>query len=568
MGRRFTSVAALAATVGAVFALAPSSVERVVPDVPVVQASSKAGVLAIDLVDGATDADLASVGLELGVEPRWTSEHSKDEALAQVWVEDLGAAVALLEDDPRVEVVEPVVHLHTLGFPDDPMYDKQWHMREMGAPVGWDETPRGRGIVVAVIDTGVTQVEDLKGTTVLEGASMVPGESGASDGNGHGTHVAGTIAQTTNNGVGVTGVAPEAAILPVKVLSKWGSGMSTWIAAGIDYAVDEGADVINLSLGGGYSSIIHNAIKKAEKKGVIVVAAAGNSGKEGVSWPGALDETIGVSAVGPGGKLAPYSSWGSGVDMAGPGGDKTRSGGGVFQNTVDGKGGEVYAEYQGTSMATPHVAGAAAVLLSTGASPEAVSRLLLETAAGDGWDNKLGHGRLDLAAAVNHVDDQHGATLFALGLVFALLVGHLAAVGARFRVFSGAVAGVLAGGVWFLEVLPVPSTLPLDMLGTSFLYWPALVAWPDAVHFPLWLSAAIPGAVAFTLGAFRGTRGLALGLTCGVGAHLLHGAATGTLDPAWLPGSLGVAWLVANGLFCLLLSVGLAGAEKLDADKR
>src|SRR5690606_26728751 len=120
---------------------------------------------------------------------------------------------------------------------------------------------------------------------------------------------------------------------------KWGFGSSSWIAAGIDYAADNGADVINLSLGGAYSGVIHNAIKKAQKKGVIVVAAAGNSGKKGVSYPGALEETIGVSATGPDGTLAFYSSYGKGVDIAAPGGDKRVAGGGVLQDTIDGRGG-------------------------------------------------------------------------------------------------------------------------------------------------------------------------------------------------------------------------------------
>ena len=189
------------------------------------------------------------------------------------------------------------------------MYGRQWNLKAMGAPAAWKRTKQGDGIIVAVVDTGVTKVEDLQGTKVLEGSSFVPGVKKALDDQGHGTHVAGTIAQTTHNGKGVAGVAPKATILPIKVLSGSGSGASPWIASGIDQAVDDGAKVINLSLGGGYSLIIHNAVKKARKKGVIVVAAAGNSGRQGVGYPGGLKETIGVSALGPDGELAPYSSW-------------------------------------------------------------------------------------------------------------------------------------------------------------------------------------------------------------------------------------------------------------------
>ena len=132
--------------------------------------------------------------------------------------------------------------------------------------------------------------------------------------------------------VGAAGVAPESVILPVKVLSTRGGGTSEGIAAGIDYAVDEGADIINLSLGGAYSRVIHLAIQKAVSKGVVVVAAAGNGGRKGVSYPGALKETIGVAALDSHGKLAHYSSWGQGVDIAAPGGDTRQQGGGILQS--------------------------------------------------------------------------------------------------------------------------------------------------------------------------------------------------------------------------------------------
>jgi serine protease len=258
----------------------------------------------------------------VGAELDWVHPLAVDEALASGQVADMALAVQQLSGLAVVEVVEPEVEMLALGFPDDPMYSKQWNMRAIGAPEAWARTARGAGVVVAVVDTGVSKVEDLGGTTILEGASFVPGTSTAADDQGHGTHVAGTIAQTTNNGKGVTGVAPDATILPVKVLSAQGSGSSGWIAAGIDYAADSGADIINLSLGGGYSAVIHTAIKKARSKGVIVVAAAGNSGRRGVGYPGALAETIGVSVVGPDGLFALYSFYGRGVDIVAPGGDK------------------------------------------------------------------------------------------------------------------------------------------------------------------------------------------------------------------------------------------------------
>lgn len=566
MGRVLTSAAALIAVGGLALALAPGEVERPLPQARSLPPASSPGLLAVDLLDGSDRADLEAVEARLGADLDWLNEHSVDEALAVGQVQDLESAMAMLADDPRIEVVEPALELHALGFPDDPMYERQWHLREMGAPVGWAETPRGRGVRVAVIDTGVSRVEDLQGTDVLEGASMVPGEPTVEDGNGHGTHCAGTIAQTTNNGIGVAGVAPAATILPVKVLSRFGSGMSPWIAAGIDYAVDEGADVISLSLGGSYSSLIHNAIKKAEREGVIVVAAAGNSGREGVSYPGGLEETLGISAVGPGGDPAPYSSWGKGVDLAAPGGDKTRPGGGVLQNTVDGKGKEIYAEFQGTSMATPHVAGAAAVLLSTGMAPAAVKRTLLQTADGGEWDAHLGHGRLDLAAAVHQAEEAQGSTLFGLAVAITVMLCGIGGVGGRFRMLSAGLAGLAAGGVFFLDQLPIPSHPILDLIGTSLIYWPAMLGWPELAHFPVWLSALLPLAVAFTLGAWRPTRAIAMGVSVGVGVHLLHGAVTGTLAPWGLAGLLGVSWLILHASLCGAIAIALTGIERLEAE--
>jgi serine protease len=568
MGRKLTYALAIVSAIGVIFAMGPDEVQRPLADVVSSPIPEGAGILVVDLVDGATEADLTLVEGLLGADLDWTHPLSVDEALAEGWVTDLDEAVMQLAGNPLVEVVEPAIQLEAYGFPNDPMYEKQWNMKAMGAPEGWANTSRGEGVIVAVIDTGVTKVEDLEGTTVLTGATFVPGTSSSADDQGHGTHVAGTIAQTTNNGKGVAGVAPEATILPVKVLSKWGFGSSSWIASGIDYAADNGADVINLSLGGGYSSVIHNAIKKARKKGVIVIAAAGNSGKRGVGYPGALEETIGVSATGPDGKRSFYSSYGKGVDIAAPGGDKRKAGGGILQNTIDGNGGHVYAEFQGTSMATPHVVGAAAILLSRGAPADQVERILLESARGDGtWNEEYGHGQLDLASAMAQVGGSSGVMKFFLGALFAFLVTQLASTGRVFQVASAGWAGVTAGGLFFLAYLPLPDFLLIELVTRGLLDWPAVILGSDWMHFPLWLSCLIPLAAAFTLGAFRGSRAVALGVTAGMAAAMFHGAATGGLEPWWMPASVGSAWLGLNASICVLLSLGLAGAEKLEEEE-
>lgn len=575
MGRTAIRWLALVGTVGAVFAFGPqrgstpavhapddvqSARARLLGETPTT--ASMPGTLVVDLQDGASEADLVAVETALGHDLDWIHDLARDEALVAGTVPDLADALSRLAGHPLVEVVEPELTMEAFGRPNDPMLEKQWNLIDIGMEHVWTTGATGRGVVVAVVDTGVSKVEDLQGTHVLKGASFVPGADTAADDQGHGTHVAGTIAQTTNNGVGVAGVAPGATILPVKVLSGAGFGSSAWIAAGIDYAVDEGADVINLSLGGGYSSIIHNAIKKARDHGVIVVAAAGNSGRQGVGYPGALEETIGVAATGPGGDRAPYSSWGKGVDIAAPGGDKRTSGGGILQDTIDGKGGHVYAEFQGTSMATPHVAGAAAVLLGTGMAPDAVERTLLDTARGEGWNEKFGHGRLDLATAMGARGGVgFGKIRFLLGAVLALLVAQLASTRSSYQLGSAAVSATVAGGLFF-----VPAWLlgAAGFLASPALEWPAAFVGIGFVTFPLWLSVAAPAVVGFTLGAFRGTRPLAAGLATGTAAYLLHAAATGAIAPSWLPSSLATAWLGVNGILCLLVALGLAGAQKLD----
>ncbi|TNE87406.1 MAG: peptidase S8 [Deltaproteobacteria bacterium] len=566
----------------AMYAFRPAPAVRELPQPEAVSVPAAPGTLVVDLVDGASAADRDGVAALLGAELDWVHPLAADEALAVGDVADLAAAIAMLDGNPLVEVAEPVMEM-TLppqpsvdealdlapmaGFPNDPLYAKQWHLDAMGAPEGWARTPRGRGVIVAVVDTGVKVVEDLEGTKVLEGKSFVLGESSPVDGNGHGTHVAGTIAQTTNNGVGAAGVAPEATILPVKVLSRFGSGMSPWIAAGIDYAVDEGADVINLSLGGSYSRVIHTAIQKARAKGVVVVAAAGNTGRRGVSYPGALEESIGVGATGPGGAIAPYSSYGKGVDISAPGGDKRKPGGGVWQDTIDGTG-HAYKEFQGTSMATPHVAGAAAVLLSTGScDADCVERTLLDTARGQGWDEKFGHGQLDLGAALSQTTDRRGGLGFLIGGLMALLIGNLARSSAGFTRTAGAVGAVAAGGLFFLPRIGLFGLLG-ELLSQPFLAWPNVLLGPGWASFPLWLSAALPAAVAFVLGASRAGRPVALGFCAGVGAHLLHAAATGALSPSWMPGFMQGPWLAIHGAICLGLAMALAGAEKLDHKER
>jgi serine protease len=235
---------------------------------------------------------------------------------------------------------------------------------------------------VAVIDTGVacenhgefTRIPDLAGTRCLPGWNFVNDTAHANDDQGHGTHVAGTIAQTTNNQLGTAGVAFCATILPVKVLDARGSGSLADVAEGIRWAADHGADVINLSLGGdGHSKIMDQAVEYAHRRGVTVVCAAGNSGRS-VGSPANAPLSIAVSAIDSGDQIAFFSSRGPEIAIAAPGVA-------ILQQTICERGRnrcEQFASWSGTSMAAPHVAGVAALMYSQGVTdPDRVRSLLL-----------------------------------------------------------------------------------------------------------------------------------------------------------------------------------------------
>lgn len=525
--------------------------------------------LVVDLRDGIS-LDEARQATSLP-DLAWVHPLTSDEALGQASVDEgeVAATLARLASLSEVEAAErPVAH-EALGFPDDPLYSRQWNLKAIGAPVGW-RAGGGVGVTVAVIDTGVTQVEDLADTTVLPGVSFVRGEPSPADANGHGTHVAGTIAQATNNGVGVAGVAPQARILPLKALSASGMGTSPWIAAAIDEAADQGAQVINLSLGGGHSKVVEIAVRKAQERGVIVVAAAGNSGRRGVGYPAALPGVFGVSAVGPEDGLAPYSSWGPGVILSAPGGDKRKPDGGILQDTVDGSGGHAFRAFQGTSMAAPHVAGAAAVLLGqTGGDEVLTGRVLREHArdlGAPGPDERFGHGRLDLAAAVRAVAIERNGLLFGLGALLALILATAGGTSAAQRRRAGLIAvcsGVAAGGVFVLPLLPVPPTWAGSFLAKPLLLWLGEVLPDPYWRNPVLLSALLPAAVTFVLGPTRTLGPVVAGLSIGMGAHLGFAAATGCLDVWLLPGLLGRCWMGLNAVLAVVCGVAAIGVSRL-----
>ncbi|NHJ31528.1 MAG: S8 family serine peptidase [Asgard group archaeon] len=249
------------------------------------------------------------------------------------------------------------------------------------------------------------------------GWDFVNSDGHPNDDNGHGTHVSGTIAQTTNNGLGVAGVAFGTTIMPLKVLNAAGTGTYQWIANGIYYAVDNGADIISMSLGGSVASTtLENAVAYAYNNGVTVFAASGNGGANSCDYPAAYDDyVVAVGATQYDENRAPYSNYGSSLDIVAPGGNTTVDqnadgyADGVLQNTfgnttVDWS----YWFYQGTSMATPHASGVAALLLSVNPylAPGQIKNILESTTEDlgtAGRDDVYGFGLIDAKAALESV---------------------------------------------------------------------------------------------------------------------------------------------------------------------
>ncbi|MCS1352535.1 S8 family peptidase [Mechercharimyces sp. CAU 1602] len=317
---------------------------------------------------------------------------SLDFDVVEVEGQSVEEAIAEYSDMENVEYAEPIIEYKASWTPDDPMYESdQYGPQNMSVPEVWDTTKGSSDTVVAVIDTGVqSDHPDLSGK-VIEGYDFVDDDNDASDEQGHGTHVAGTIGAATNNGIGVAGVAPEVQIMPVRVLDANGSGTNESVANGITYAADNGAQVINLSLGGPQSSqVIEDAVEYAVSKGVLVVAAAGNESTSSPSYPAYYEGALSVAAVDANDTIADFSNYGDWVDVAAPGVD-------IISTELNGE----YVKYSGTSMASPHVAGVAALLSSQGMAADEIRDSIQSSADQiDGTGDKWTYGRVNAAKAI------------------------------------------------------------------------------------------------------------------------------------------------------------------------
>ncbi|HEY3186961.1 MAG TPA: S8 family serine peptidase, partial [Solirubrobacteraceae bacterium] len=375
--------------------------------------------------------------------------------------ETIHAAIARLRRDPRVRYAVPDYVAHASGFvpndtgvtsPDGPpggWQNVQWNFTGpfgVNAPDAWAEAiaagaPGGRGVIVAVLDTGVAYENhgrfrrdpDLYSRRFTKAYDFVDGDKHPDDENGHGTHVTGTIAQRTNNYFGVTGLAYGVTIMPLRVLDAHGEGDAAAIARAIRYAARNGAKVLNLSLEFDSSITaaqipdIVSAVRYAHKLGAVVVGAAGNAAETAVAYPARTTYVISVGGITSHGCQADYSNSGSGLDVVGPGGGDDspldddpsdlnncrpdERGPDIFQVTFEHnvRSFGLPSNYEGTSMACPHVAAIAALIIATKVigphpTPAQIEARIKETARDlgpPGKDTRYGYGLVDAAAAIN-----------------------------------------------------------------------------------------------------------------------------------------------------------------------
>ena len=392
------------------------------------------------------------------------------------------AKIARYRKLPAVRYAEPNFIAHAaISDPNDPSLSKQWNLSKVQATAGWGVYPgayaSGNGVRIAVVDTGVDSTHpdlaDGRVRTDLGGSCLSSSgcaTGAAIDDNGHGTHVAGIAAAAANNAVGVAGLAYDSSLVPVKVLDASGNGPYSSISNGIVWAVDHGARVVNLSLGGTSSSqTLCDAVTSVLQRGAIVVAAAGNNGSSAPFYPAACPGAIGVGATTSSDARASYSDTGSpNVFVSAPGDS--------IYSTYKGGG---YATMSGTSMATPLVSALAALLAGEGPgrSADDVKQVLATTSdkVGSGygsdpygtcssctWSSSFGYGRINVFRALSQTPPQPD---FALTVSPALSAGQLGGAAtatvhvSAYKGFAGTVSLTATGLPGGAVVQFAPSTV-------------------------------------------------------------------------------------------------------------
>jgi thermitase len=311
---------------------------------------------------------------------------------------DEGQLASVYAHNPNVQYAEPNYIANIVSDPNDPYYAGgfQWDLLKVQAPAAWDVTTGSATVSVAVLDTGVDLLHpDLQGKVVA--SANFSGTATVTDVNGHGTHVAGTIGAATNNNQGIAGLGYNTTLMNVKVMGDNGSGSFFAVAHGLVWAVDNGAKVINMSLGAQFqNATLEDAIDYAWSKGVVIVAAAGNESSSTPFYPAAYENVIAVASTDMFDRLAPSSDFGAWVDVAAPGGN-------IYSTLPNNR----YASLSGTSVASPHVAGLAALVFTrvTDANANGVLndevRSCIEQNADNIGIDEIGSGRINAFRSVN-----------------------------------------------------------------------------------------------------------------------------------------------------------------------
>ncbi len=466
-------------------------------------------------------------GLAAGAAPAAVAGRSLEKSKADLPGSDRNALLAQtldvvrqLQADTGVIFAEPNYVRKPLLIPADPFFNLQWHYRLINLPQAWDITTGSDSVTVAVLDTGVlTAHPDLSGR-LTSGFDFISSTQISNDGDGldsdpndpgddpsgfsssfHGTHVAGTLGAMANNGAGGSGVTWQTRIMPLRVLGV-GGGLDSDIAQAIRYAAGlqnssntvpiEPARIITMSFGGpAASQTVNAAIQAARSQGVILVAAAGNSNLNTPFFPAAFDGVLSVSAVDINSQKAAYSNFGSTIDLAAPGGSSsTDSNGdgfpdGVLSTTGDDRGGFLYRFNAGTSMAAPHVAGVAALMLAVnsnlgpqdleqllnGTHPDTATRITRDLGL-PGRDNVFGQGLIDASRALGAAGEVIGGTstppvgsilsLSTLSLSFDNFLNSLSFDVTNAGIDNLTISSITADVPW-LSVSPASGTAPLSV---------------------------------------------------------------------------------------------------------
>jgi len=372
----------------------PTIVFATPPDNPAPISDSSSQQILVKFKPGTSLPEAAQIHRQLGGQVKETIPGIG----VQVVTVPNGQAVAKAKaysSNARVAYAEPDFVAEAVGSPDDPGFMNQWGMVKIQASQAWDMTTGSPSINIAILDTGVDLDHPDLANKVISSVDFTHSSS-LDDVYGHGTHVAGIAAAMTNNSIGVAGLGYTSTIMNVKVLSDSGAGAYSWIASGIIWAVDNGAEVINMSLGGpSDSSTLEEAIDYAWSKGVAVIAAAGNSGTTAPFYPAYYTNCIGVAATDANDARASWSNYGDWVDVAAPGVS--------IYSTLKNDG---YGYKSGTSMASPHVAGLAALVFTTVSDANGDGKLndevrnLIEATCDDIGLSGIGYGRINAAQAV------------------------------------------------------------------------------------------------------------------------------------------------------------------------